>query len=431
VVFKPDHDKIDGADLIRLAGAFRLNVKISRFSFDPDAVLAHDIVIGAEQEMHSMPRPAEHGAIITSQRAATDNGNLHGRKEPVFQRYWNQKLTSRRAIGGVFTFPNWNAGIAFWPNMSSENSRPVDLRSDTITKPTPAMRAAMAAAEVGDDVFGEDPTVLELEKETAAMLGKEAAMLTPSGTMANQLAVRIQTEPGDEVIVDGNGHIYIYEGGGPAALSGVTCRCLDGRRGVFSAADVEAVLRPPDSHFPRSRLVCLENTHNRGGGKIWPVEELDAVAKLSRTHGLSLHLDGARLWNAAVATGISESRWAAPFDTVSVCFSKGLGAPVGSALAGSKAIIDKARRFRKMFGGGMRQAGIIAAGALYALRNHRGAAGRRSCEREGAGRGNQRVQRLGSIDFRSGNKHGAISRRASSSAKEVVERLTARMACWC
>jgi threonine aldolase len=259
----------------------------------------------------------------------------------------------------------------FVPIMSSENSSPVDLRSDTITKPTPAMRAAMASAEVGDDVFGEDPTVRELEAETAAILGKDAAMMTPSGTMANQLAVRCQTEPGDEVIVDGNGHIYIYEGGGPAALSGVTCRCMDGRRGVFSGADVEAVLRPPDSHFPRSRLVCLENTHNRGGGKIWPLDETDGVAKVAREHGLALHLDGARLWNAAVATGISESRWAAPFDSVSVCFSKGLGAPVGSALASSKTIIDRARRFRKMFGGGMRQAGILAAGALYALRNHR------------------------------------------------------------
>jgi threonine aldolase len=255
--------------------------------------------------------------------------------------------------------------------MSSESSCPVDLRSDTITKPTPAMREAMAAAEVGDDVFGEDPTVRELEAETAALLGKEAAMLTPSGTMANQLAVRSHTEPGDEILVEANAHLYIYEGGGPAALSGVTCRCLEGQRGVFGAADVEAVLRPPDSHFPRSRLVCMENTHNRGGGKIWPLEQVEEVAAMARRHGLSLHLDGARIWNAAVASGITERRWAAPFDTISVCFSKGLGAPVGSALVGSKAIVDRARRFRKMFGGGMRQAGIIAAGALYALRNHR------------------------------------------------------------
>ncbi len=256
--------------------------------------------------------------------------------------------------------------------MTGENSCPVDLRSDTITKPTPAMRAAMAAAEVGDDVFGEDPTVRELEAETAALLGKEAAMFTPSGTMANQLAVRSHTEPGDEILVEANAHLYIYEGGGPAALSGVTCRCLEGERGVFKASDVEAVLRPPDSHFPRSRLVCVENTHNRGGGRIWPLESVDEVAAMARRHGLQLHLDGARLWNAAAATGIPESRWAAPFDTISVCFSKGLGAPVGSALVGSKAFLARARRFRKMFGGGMRQAGIIAAGALFALRNHRG-----------------------------------------------------------
>jgi threonine aldolase len=171
--------------------------------------------------------------------------------------------------------------------------------------------------------------------------------------------------------VETNAHLYHYEGGGPAALSGVMCRCLPGDRGVFSASDVEAVLRPPDPHFPRSKLVCLENTHNRGGGKIWPMERIEEVAAVARRNGLQLHLDGARLWNAAVATGIPESRWAAPFDTVSVCFSKGLGAPVGSALAGTKSFLERARRFRKMFGGGMRQAGIIAAGALFALRNHR------------------------------------------------------------
>jgi threonine aldolase len=255
--------------------------------------------------------------------------------------------------------------------MTDQNSRPVDLRSDTITKPTPAMREAMAAADVGDDVFGEDPTVRQLEEETARVLGKEGALFTPSGTMANQLAIRAHTESGDEIIVETSAHLYHYEGGGPAALSGVMCRCLQGERGVFKAADVEAVLRPPDPHFPRSRLVCLENTHNRGGGKIWPMERIEEVAAVARRAGLQLHLDGARLWNAAVATGIAESRWAAHFDTVSVCFSKGLGAPVGSALAGPKVLLERARRFRKMFGGGMRQAGIIAAGALFALRNHR------------------------------------------------------------
>lgn len=255
--------------------------------------------------------------------------------------------------------------------MTGDISAPIDLRSDTITKPTPAMREAMAAADVGDDVFGEDPTVRELEVETAALLGKEAALFTVSGTMANQLAIRSCTEPGDEIFVEAQAHVYYYEGGGPAALSGVMCRLLQGERGVFSGAALESALRPSDPHFPRPRLVCIENTHNRGGGKIWALEQIDDVASTARRHGLQLHLDGARLWNAAAATGIAERRWAAPFDTVSVCFSKGLGAPVGSALAGSKAVIERAKRFRKMFGGGMRQAGIIAAGALFALRNHR------------------------------------------------------------
>lgn len=250
-------------------------------------------------------------------------------------------------------------------------SRVIDLRSDTVTKPTPAMREAIARAEVGDDVLGDDPTVKELECETAALLGKEAALFTPSGTMANQLALRSQTEPGDEILVEANAHIYYYEGGAPAALSGVMCRCLEGQRGIFSAADLEAALRPADPHFARTRLVCVENTHNRGGGKIWPLEQIRDVAQAAQRHSLQMHLDGARLWNAAVASGISEREYSAPFDSVSVCFSKGLGAPVGSALAGSKQFIERARRFRKMFGGGMRQSGVIAAGALFALRHHR------------------------------------------------------------
>jgi len=247
----------------------------------------------------------------------------------------------------------------------------VDLRSDTVTKPTAAMREAMAGAEVGDDVFGDDPTVRELELETAACLGKEAALFTASGTMANQLAIRSQTEPGDEILVESNAHIYYYEGGGPAALSGVMCRCLEGERGVFTSGSVEAALRPVDQHFPRTRLVCVENTHNRGGGKVWSLHAIQEITSTARSHGLLLHLDGARLWNATVATGTAEREYAAPFDSISVCFSKGLGAPIGSALVGSRALIDRARRFRKMLGGGMRQAGIIAAGALFALRKHR------------------------------------------------------------
>ena len=175
-----------------------------------------------------------------------------------------------------------------------ESLRVIDLRSDTVTKPTPAMREAMARAEVGDDVFGDDPTVKELESETACILGKEAALFTPSGTMANQLAIRSQTEPGDEILVEANAHIYYYEGGAPAALSGVMCRCLEGRRGVFTGAELEAALRPMDQHFPRTRLVCVENTHNRGGGKVWSIEEIREVAAAARKHNLQLHLDGAR-----------------------------------------------------------------------------------------------------------------------------------------
>ena len=247
----------------------------------------------------------------------------------------------------------------------------IDLRSDTVTLPTPAMRQAMANAEVGDDVFGEDPTVQRLEALTAEILGKESALFVTSGTMANQLAVRCHTEPGDEVLLEANAHIYYYEGGSPAALSGVMCKCLTGQRGIFTGADVLAALRPADVHFAPTRLVCIENTHNRGGGSVWPLERIADVAAAARQHGLRLHLDGARLWNAAVARQIPEREYAAYFDTVGVCFSKGLGAPVGSALAGSAEIIRRARRFRKQFGGGMRQAGIIAAGALYALEHHR------------------------------------------------------------
>jgi threonine aldolase len=255
--------------------------------------------------------------------------------------------------------------------MLEPTMRLIDLRSDTVTKPIPAMREVMARAEVGDDVFGDDPTVKELEAQTAELLGKEAALFVPSGTMANQLAIRGHTQPGDEILVEANAHIYYYEGGAPAALSGVMCRCLNGQRGIFTGADVEAALRPADQHFAPTRLVCVENTHNRGGGKIWSLDQIQHVAAAARNHGLQLHLDGARLWNAVVATRIPERDYAAHFDTVSVCFSKGLGAPVGSALVGSRGFIERARRFRKMFGGGMRQAGIIAAGALFALRQHR------------------------------------------------------------
>ncbi|MGC9315583.1 MAG: threonine aldolase family protein [bacterium] len=247
----------------------------------------------------------------------------------------------------------------------------IDLRSDTITKPSAEMRSAMASAVVGDDVLGDDPTVIELERRTAEILGKEAALYTPSGTMANQIAIRLHTNPGDEVICDETAHIYNYEAGAPAVLSGVLTKLLKGERGIFSAEDIEAVLRPPNVHFAPTSLVVLENTSNRGGGSVWPIENIRGIRDLCLVRGISLHLDGARLWNASAASGISEMEYASCFDTVAVCFSKGLGSPVGSALVGDAETIDRARRYRKMFGGGMRQAGIIAAGALYALENNR------------------------------------------------------------
>lgn len=247
----------------------------------------------------------------------------------------------------------------------------IDLRSDTVTKPTEDMRRAIANAEVGDDVLGDDPTVKKLEEQTAAILGKEAAVFMPSGTMTNQVAIRTHTQPGDEILLEANSHIYYYEAGAPAALAGVSCNLIHGERGIFSAEILQKALRPANIHFPPSKLVCIENTHNRGGGSIWPIEMIMEINTVAREHNLKLHLDGARIWNATAATGISEKDYAAPFDSVSVCFSKGLGAPVGSALAGSQEFIARARRFRKQFGGAMRQAGIIAAAALFALDKHR------------------------------------------------------------
>ncbi|MCY2923874.1 MAG: aminotransferase class I/II-fold pyridoxal phosphate-dependent enzyme, partial [Planctomycetota bacterium] len=247
----------------------------------------------------------------------------------------------------------------------------IDLRSDTVTRPDPAMREAMAAALVGDDVLGDDPTVKQLERQTAELLGKPAAVFTPSGSMANQIALRSHTEPGDEAVMDAGSHMYFYEGGAPAALSGVMCRLIDGHRGLFTSEQLQAVLRPANEHFPRTKLLCLENTHNRGGGSVWPLDLVAAVTRRARQAGLACHLDGARLWNAAVASGVAEARYAEHFDSVSVCFSKGLGAPVGSCLAGGEAFIARARRFRKQFGGSMRQSGSLAAGALYALEHNR------------------------------------------------------------
>ena len=247
---------------------------------------------------------------------------------------------------------------------------PIDLRSDTVTRPSAAMREAMARADVGDDVYGEDPTVNRLQETVAALLGKEAALFVPSGTMANQIALRSLTEPGDAAIAPRDAHIQLYEGGAGAALSGVQFTSI-GADGVFGPDELRAAVNPADDHFARTRVVCVENTHNRSGGRIFPFEQLRAVAEAARSRGLRLHLDGARIWNAVEASGIPAAQWAAPFDTVSCCLSKGLGAPVGSLVAGSAELVVRAHRFRKMFGGGMRQAGILAAGGLFALEHQR------------------------------------------------------------
>jgi threonine aldolase len=232
------------------------------------------------------------------------------------------------------------------------------------------MRKAMGEAEVGDDVFGEDPTVNALQEKVAHLLGKEAAIFVPSGTMANQLSIKSHTQPGDEVIIEASSHPYNFEGGAGAALSGVQFHCLKGVRGILDVVQIEEAIRPEDHHFAVTRLVCLENTHNRGGGTIYPLEKMGEIYRLAKSKGLLVHLDGARLWNACVATGIKPLEYAQWADSVSVCLSKGLGAPIGSLVAGSKLFIDRVHRFRKMFGGGMRQVGIVAAAGIYALDHH-------------------------------------------------------------
>jgi threonine aldolase len=242
----------------------------------------------------------------------------------------------------------------------------IDLRSDTVTQPSPAMREAMAAAPVGDDVYGEDPTVNRLQERAAELVGKEAALFVPSGTMANQVAIRTHTQPGDALIAGQRSHLYLFESGAAAALSGVQ-PVLVGVDGLFDADDVRAARFPGDDHYPRTRLVCVENTHNASGGRVFPLDAQQRIAETAREHGLRLHLDGARLWNASVASGISGRELCAPYDSVAFCLSKGLGAPVGSLVCGTHAWIDQAHRYRKMFGGGMRQAGVLAAAGLFAL----------------------------------------------------------------
>jgi threonine aldolase len=247
----------------------------------------------------------------------------------------------------------------------------IDLRSDTVTRPSEGMRRAMYEAEVGDDVFGEDPTVNRLQETVAELLGKEAALFVPTGMMGNQVALKAHTQPGDEVIVERTCHIFNYESGAPGVLSGVVLHVLQGERGLLTAEQVRGAVRHGYYWEAPSRLLCLENTLNKAGGIVYPLARTLELAAVAREHGLRLHLDGARLWNATAATGIAERDYAAPFDTVNVCFSKGLGAPVGSALAGSEESVARARRFKQQLGGGMRQAGVLAAAALYALDHHR------------------------------------------------------------
>lgn len=246
----------------------------------------------------------------------------------------------------------------------------IDLRSDTFTKPTPGMLDAIARAEVGDDVFGEDPTVNELESRMASLFGMEAALFCPTGTMSNQVAIKVHTRPGDEVICEQQAHVYIYEGGGIAFHSGSQVKALAGNRGRITADQVVSAINPDDVHKARTSLVCLENTSNRGGGSCYNWDDILAVKQVCQINGLALHLDGARLFNALVATGQTPKQYGQTFDSISVCFNKGMGCPIGSVLMGNHDFIRQARRVRKVFGGGMRQAGFMAAAAIYALDHH-------------------------------------------------------------
>lgn len=246
----------------------------------------------------------------------------------------------------------------------------IDYRSDTVTKPTPGMMEAMMHAPVGDDVFGEDPSINELEQKAARIFGMEAGLFCPSGTMTNQIAIKCHTQPGDEVIVDENAHVYQYEGGGISFNAGASVRLIPGDRGRITASAIRQAINPDDVHKARTSLVCLENTSNRGGGSCYDIQEIRQIRKLCQEQGLALHLDGARLFNALVARQEEPIQYGELFDSISICLSKSLGCPVGSLLLGKHSFIKKARRVRKVFGGGMRQAGFLAAAGIYALDHH-------------------------------------------------------------
>ena len=251
-----------------------------------------------------------------------------------------------------------------------EPSKLIDLRSDTVTRPSAGMREAMRNAEVGDDVNGDDPTVICLQERVANLLGKEAGLFVPSGTMSNAVAVRTHTQPGDEIVTEEDSHLYVYEGGGYAALSGCSIALVPAERGIMNPEDIARKIRKSEgsrSHYPNGSLVCVENTSNRGGGTCYPIDTLDEIGRIAREKECNLHLDGARLFNAVAASGESAERLTSMFESVSVCLSKGLGAPVGSVLVGSSEFISRAHRWRKIMGGGMRQSGILAAAGLYAL----------------------------------------------------------------
>ena len=257
--------------------------------------------------------------------------------------------------------------------MKDYPSKRVDLRSDTVTQPTPSMREAMAAAVVGDDVLGDDPTVIELQNRIAEILGKEAALFVPSGTMSNAVAIKSQTKPGDEIVTHCKSHIYMYEAGGYAVLAGCSISLVEGERGQMSPENVQRAIRKvagSDSHYPECTLICVENTANVGGGSIYDQDTLDAICEVAHKNDCRAHMDGARMFNAIVASGTNPARMVRDFDTISICLSKGLGAPIGSILVGDAATITEAHRWRKMFGGGMRQSGILAAAGLYALENN-------------------------------------------------------------